>query len=155
MMMAMIALVQRVYEAKVTIRGEVAGAIGRGLLVFLCAVKGDAGRDLDLVVNKVSQLRIFEDAAGKMNRSVLDIRGGVLVVSQFTLAATTRTGTRPSFDRAETPERAKELCDAFAARLRDQGIPVEQGVFGEKMDVLLINDGPVTIIVDSREGRQT
>jgi D-tyrosyl-tRNA(Tyr) deacylase len=150
----MIALVQRVSEAKVKIRGEVTGAIGRGLLVFLCAVKGDTDRDLDHVVSKVLQLRIFEDDTGKMNRPVLDIRGGVLVVSQFTLAASTRKGTRLSFDRAEAPERAKELCNAFVARLRDRGIPVETGIFGQKMDVSLINDGPVTIILDSREGRQ-
>jgi D-tyrosyl-tRNA(Tyr) deacylase len=149
----MIALVQRVSEAKVGVRGEVAGVIGRGLLVFLCAVKGDTDRDLDLVVNKVAQLRIFDDDTGKMNRSVLDIQGGVLVVSQFTLAASTRKGMRPSFDRAEGPERARELCEAFSNRLRGRGVPVATGVFGEKMDVSLINDGPVTIVLDSREVR--
>jgi D-tyrosyl-tRNA(Tyr) deacylase len=147
---AMIAVVQRVAEAKVEVRGTVAGAIGPGLLVLLCAVKGDRPDDVDHLVRKVSQLRIFPDSEGRMNRSVLDLGGGVLVVSQFTLAASTRKGTRPSFDRAEDPDRARELVDLFTARLRATGLAVGTGVFGEMMAVSLVNDGPVTLILDSR-----
>jgi len=145
------ALLQRVSSAKVEVEGRVAGEIGKGLLVFLCAVKGDTEKDLDYLVKKVSQLRIFEDARGKMNLSVADIKGAVLVVSQFTLAASTRKGNRPSFDAAEAPGQAKMLCDVFVRRLRDIGIPVQAGVFGAMMAVSLVNDGPVTISIDSRE----
>ena len=149
----MIAVLQRVSRSEVRVRGEIAGSIGPGLLVLLCAVKGDTEQDVDYLVRKVAQVRIFEDNAGKMNRSVRDVGGGVLVVSQFTLAASVRKGTRPSFDRAEAPERAKALCDAFTARLRDTGTGVETGVFGAMMQIALVNDGPVTIILDSRDDR--
>jgi D-tyrosyl-tRNA(Tyr) deacylase len=145
------ALLQRVSSAEVAVDGQVAGKIDEGLLVFLCAVKGDTDTDLDYLVKKVSQLRIFEDAQGKMNLSVKGISGAVLLVSQFTLAASTRKGNRPSFDAAETPARAKVLCDIFAQRLGDIGIPVRTGVFGAMMTVSLVNDGPVTISLDSRE----
>jgi D-tyrosyl-tRNA(Tyr) deacylase len=145
------ALLQRVSSAKVEVDGKVVGGIQKGLLVFLCAMKGDTEKDLDYIVKKVSQLRIFEDAQGKMNLSVMDIKGSVLVVSQFTLAASTRKGNRPSFDAAETPERAREVYDDFAYRLKASGIAVETGVFGAMMDVSLVNDGPVTISIDSRE----
>ncbi len=145
------ALLQRVSSAHVEIEGTTVGGIGKGLLVFLCAVKGDTGKDLEYVARKVSSLRIFEDEQGKMNRSVTDISGEVLVVSQFTLAASTRKGNRPSFDNAEAPELAKRMYDFFVNRLRDMGIPVQTGTFAAMMRVFLVNDGPVTISLDSRE----
>ncbi len=145
------ALLQRVSSAKVEVDGQVVGQIGKGLLVFLCAVKGDTENDLDYLVKKVSQIRIFGDDQGKMNLSVADVKGSVLVVSQFTLAASTRKGNRPSFDSAETPERAKAMYEDFVRRMRDSGFPVETGVFAAMMDVSLVNDGPVTIWIDSRE----
>jgi D-tyrosyl-tRNA(Tyr) deacylase len=151
---AMIAVVQRVSEAKVTVQGAVAGKTGRGLLVLLCAVRGDVDGDVAYLVKKISQLRIFEDGNGKMNLSIRDIGGAALVVSQFTLAADTRSGNRPSFVGAEMPERARVLRGRFAAGLRHAGIGVETGVFGEMMEVSLVNEGPVTIILDSRTGRQ-
>jgi D-tyrosyl-tRNA(Tyr) deacylase len=147
----MIALLQRVSSAVVSIDGRVVNEIQKGLLVFLCAVKGDAAQDLDYLVKKVAQLRIFEDAQGKMNLSVSDVRGAVLVVSQFTLAASTRRGNRPSFDDAETPEMAKAWYDLFTKRLEHAGLTIKTGVFGAMMDVSLVNDGPVTIWIDSRE----
>jgi D-tyrosyl-tRNA(Tyr) deacylase len=147
----MIALLQRVSSAAVSIDGRIVSEIQKGLLVFLCAVKGDAGQDLDYLVKKVMQLRIFEDAQGKMNLSVNDVGGAVLVVSQFTLAAAIRKGNRPSFDNAETPELAKAWYDLFAQRLEKAGLTVKTGVFGAMMDISLVNDGPVTIWVDSRE----
>jgi D-tyrosyl-tRNA(Tyr) deacylase len=145
------ALLQRVSSAHVEIAGTMVGGIRRGLLVFLCAVKGDTGKDLDYVVRKVSSLRIFADEQGKMNRSVMDIKGEVLVVSQFTLAASTQKGNRPSFDNAEAPEQAKQMYDFFINRLRNMGVPVETGTFAAMMQVFLVNDGPVTISLDSRE----
>jgi len=145
------ALIQRVSSAHVEIAGSTVAGIGKGLLVFLCAVKGDADKDLEYVARKVSSLRIFEDEQGKMNRSVMEINGQVLVVSQFTLAASTRKGNRPSFDNAEAPEQAKRLYDLFVTRLRDIGVPVQTGTFAAMMQVFLVNDGPVTIFLDSRE----
>ncbi len=145
------ALLQRVSSAKVEVEGRVAGEIGKGLLVFVCAVKGDAEKDLDYLVKKVSQIRIFGDGQGKMNLSVADVRGAVLVVSQFTLAASTRKGNRPSFENSEAPEQAREWYQSFIGRLRDAGIPVQTGEFGAMMKVTLVNDGPVTIWLDSRE----
>ena len=147
----MIALLQRVSSAAVSIDGRIVSEIQKGLLVFLCAVKGDAGQDLDYLVKKVTQLRIFEDAQGKMNLSVQDVRGAVLVVSQFTLAASTRKGNRPSFDNAEAQEPAKAWYDLFVERLANTGLTVKTGVFGAMMGVSLANDGPVTIWLDSRE----
>ena len=147
----MIAVVQRVSRADVEIDGAVKASIGRGLLVLLCAVRGDGDADVDYMVRKLTQLRIFEDEAGKMNRSVIDIGGEALVVSQFTLAASTRKGNRPSFDAAEAPERARQLCDAVVQRLSASGLSVQTGVFGAMMGVSLVNDGPVTLLLDSRE----
>jgi len=145
------ALLQRVSTARVTVDSRVVAEIGKGLLVFLCAVKGDTDKDLDLLVKKVSQLRIFGDEQAKMNRSLLDIKGEALVVSQFTLAASTRKGNRPSFDAAEAPEQAKKLYEDFVGRLQAVGVPVRTGVFAAMMDVSLVNDGPVTIWIDSRK----
>lgn len=145
------ALLQRVSSAKVEVNGQVVGEIGKGLLVFLCAVKGDSDKDLDHIVKKVSRIRIFEDDKGKMNLSVLDSAGEVLVVSQFTLAASMRKGNRPSFDEAEEPGRAKAAYELIIRRLKDLGIPVRTGAFGAAMAVSLTNDGPVTVLVDSRE----
>ena len=150
-MSAMIAVLQRVSRASVTVTGVEHAAIGKGLLVLLCAVKGDGEADVDYTVKKTSQLRIFEDEGGKMNRSVAEISGEVLVVSQFTLAAATGKGNRPSFDAAESPARARELYETFVRRLREAGLPVRTGVFGAMMEVSLVNDGPVTILLDSQE----
>ena len=147
----MIAVLQRVSRAGVEIDGAVRASIGKGLLVLLCAVRGDGDADVDYMVRKLTQLRIFEDEAGKMNRSVIDIGGEALVVPQFTLAASTRKGNRPSFDAAEAPERARELCDAVVKRLGASGLAVQTGVFGAMMGVSLVNDGPVTVLIDSRE----
>jgi len=145
------ALLQRVSSAWVEVDGRVVGEIKKGLLVFLCAMKGDTEQDLDYLVKKAAQIRLFEDEMGKMNLSVMDIKGSVLVVSQFTLAASTRKGNRPSFDNAEAPERAKMMYDEYIRRLRDMGLPVQAGVFAASMAVSLVNDGPVTISIDSRE----
>jgi len=143
------AVLQRVAQARVEVEGATVSSIGKGLLVLLCAVKGDGDRDMAYVTKKISQLRIFEDDAGKMNRSVLDVGGEVLVVSQFTLAAQTRKGNRPSFDAAEAPDRASALCEGTVTRLRAFGLVVRTGVFGAMMKVSLVNDGPVTILLDS------
>lgn len=145
------AMLQRVSCAKVVINGSVAGEIGKGLLVLFCAVKGDTGNDLDLLVKKVAAIRIFPDDQGKMNLSVRDVKGEVLVVSQFTLAASTRKGNRPSFDNAEDPARAKAVYEVFIDRLKNEGLTVKTGEFGAMMAVSLTNDGPVTVMIDSRE----
>jgi D-tyrosyl-tRNA(Tyr) deacylase len=150
MIFAMIAVLQRVSRAQVDIKGATTGAIDKGLLVLLCSMKGDGAPDVDYMTKKIVQLRIFEDEAGKMNRSVADISGELLVVSQFTLAGDTRKGNRPSFEAAEGPERAKELYEEVVHRLRASGLTVQTGVFGEMMAVSLVNDGPVTVLLDSR-----
>jgi D-tyrosyl-tRNA(Tyr) deacylase len=145
------ALLQRVSEARVAINGQTVGEIQKGLLVLLCAVKGDTDKDLDYIIKKVVQLRIFCDELGKMNLSVMDVKGEVLVISQFTLAASARKGNRPSFDSAEAPERARPIYETFVTKLRETGLSVQTGVFAESMAVSLTNDGPVTILIDSRE----
>lgn len=143
------ALLQRVSEASVTVDGEVLGAIGRGLLVLVCAMQGDAEPQAEALANRIAKLRIFRDEAGKMNLSVRDIGGAALVVSQFTLAADTSRGNRPGFSAAADPETGNRLYGHFAAALAGQGVPVQTGRFGADMKVALVNDGPVTIWIDS------
>lgn len=145
------ALVQRVSQAEVTVDGRSTGRIGPGLLVLVCAMQGDPDEASDKLAARVARLRIFRDAAGKMNRSVIDTGGAVLVVSQFTLAADTRTGNRPGFSSAETPARGESLYLRFADALRRLGLPVETGEFGADMQVALVNDGPVTIWMDTAD----
>ncbi|MCE8536385.1 D-tyrosyl-tRNA(Tyr) deacylase [Ruegeria pomeroyi] len=142
------ALIQRVSHASVTVDGAVVGQTGPGLLVLVCAMAGDGEAQADQLAAKIAKLRIFKDAAGKMNRSVLDIGGGALVVSQFTLAADTRSGNRPGFSSAAPPAEGERLYEYFAAQLAAQGVPVETGRFGADMKVELLNDGPVTIWMD-------
>jgi D-tyrosyl-tRNA(Tyr) deacylase len=144
------ALVQRVSGAGVEVEGRAVSSVGRGLLVFLGVVKGDASGDIEYLARKVSNLRIFEDAEGKMNLSLKDIGGEALVVSQFTLAADTRKGNRPSFVDAEEPERAEAMYREFMEEMKKAGVRVSSGEFAAHMDVRLINDGPVTIMIDSR-----
>jgi len=148
------AVLQRVSSAKVEIDGRVTGEIGKGLLVLLCAVKGDTDQDLEALVKKLPELRIFGDDQGKMNLSVRDVRGEVLVVSQFTLAASTRRGNRPSFEQALEPGPAKRMYDLFVQRLRGAGLTVRTGEFAARMNVSLTNEGPVTVMIDSRDGLQ-
>lgn len=142
------ALVQRVQSASVTVDSEISGQIGPGLLVLVCAMQEDTDDLADWLAQKIAKLRIFGDDAGKMNRSLLDIGGSALVVSQFTLAADTK-GNRPGFSRAAPPERGRDLYKKFSAALADTGIPVANGVFGADMKVALVNDGPVTIWLDT------
>lgn len=146
------AVVQRVSHAQVTIAGRVSGAIDRGLLVLLGIAHGDTPAEAEWLVQKIVRLRIFPDDASQMNRSVQDIAGGLLIVSQFTLIASTRKGTRPSFNDAARPEFARPLYEQFlqltSAAL---GRPVAAGEFGADMQVSLVNDGPVTLVIDSRQ----
>jgi D-aminoacyl-tRNA deacylase len=143
------ALIQRVSEAKVEIDGKFFSRIGKGLLVFLGVERGDTDTDLEYLLNKVLQMRVFGDDKQKMNLSIQDINGEILVVSQFTLSANCRKGNRPSFDNAEDPVKAKEMYDKFIIKSRETGLKVHTGNFGSSMRVSLINDGPVTIILDS------
>ena len=144
-------VLQRVSQASVTVEGRVTGAIGRGLLVFAGAAADDTAEDRDWLARKVVQLRVFEDDGGVMNRSVAEVAGDLLAVSQFTLYASTRKGNRPSWSGAAPPGLARPMFDAFVAALaRELGRPVPTGVFGADMQVALVNDGPVTIAIDSR-----
>src|ERR1041385_7911212 len=143
------AVVQRVTHWRVTVDGSVVGEIGAGLLVLLGVSKTDTEAAADYLVEKIIGLRIFEDAEGKMNFSVQDSGGAVLVVSQFTLYGDVRKGKRPSFDAAARPEQAKKLYDYFCAKIRGTGLRCEEGVFQAMMDVELLNAGPVTILLDS------
>ena len=141
------AVLQRVSRASVTVEGRVTGEIGPGLLILICAMEGDTDAQADQMAAKIAKLRIFKDAAGKMNLSIRDVGGAALVVSQFTLAADLR-GNRPGFSTAAKPEEGQRLYEYFSARLRAEGLAVENGIFGADMDVSLNNDGPVTIWMD-------
>ena len=142
------AVIQRVSEAGVTVDGKTVGAIGKGLLVLLGVGHADTEETARALAARTAKLRIFQDAAGKMNLSVQDVAGAVLVVSQFTLLADTRKGNRPSFTDAAEPAQANPLYEVFCAAVAGHGLPVARGVFGARMDVRLVNDGPVTIILD-------
>ena len=144
------AVVQRVKKSSVKTNDETVGRIGQGLLVLLGVAKGDSAEDADYLANKIINLRIFEDEDGKMNRSLLEIGGELLAVSQFTLLADCRKGRRPSFIAAAEPEKAIELYEKFVERVRQKGVAVQTGRFRAMMEVALINDGPVTIIIESR-----
>lgn len=142
-------VVQRVISAGVTVAGNKVSAIDAGLLVLLGIEQGDGQRDVNYLAEKIAGLRIFEDAEGKMNLSVRDIKGEVLVVSQFTLLGDCRKGRRPGFSAAASPEVAEPLCEVFVAALQSAGIPTQCGVFRAEMAVDLVNDGPVTLLLDS------
>lgn len=139
------ALVQRVTQAAVTVEGETTGQIGPGLLILVCAMQGDDTSQADKLAAKAARLRIFHDDAGKMNRSLRDTGGAALVVSQFTLAADTRSGNRPGFSAAAPPDEGRHLYERFTEALRAEGITCQTGRFGAAMQVSLTNDGPVTI----------
>ncbi|MFZ6756665.1 D-aminoacyl-tRNA deacylase [Undibacterium sp. Ji50W] len=140
----MIALLQRVTEAKVVVDGNTIGAINNGLMVLVCAERDDTEKQADALLTKLLAYRVFSDDAGKMNRSVTDVQGGLLLVPQFTLAADTNSGTRPSFTPAAPPELGKQLFDYFVTQARNKHAQVETGSFGADMKVSLTNDGPVT-----------
>lgn len=142
------ALLQRVKTASVTINGKLFSSIDKGLLVFLGVQKGDDKENADKLVQKLVNLRIFEDENEKMNLSLNDVNGQMMIVSQFTLCGDCKKGTRPSFDNAESPDRANELYEYFVSQVQKQGINTKTGKFGAMMDVALINDGPVTFMVE-------
>jgi D-tyrosyl-tRNA(Tyr) deacylase len=151
----LIALIQRVSEARVRIGGRVAGAIGRGLLAFVAVERGDSEAEAARLLERVLSYRVFDDGDGKMNLSVGDIQGGLLVVSQFTLAAETRKGNRPGFSLAATPDEGRVLFDWFVARARESHGEVATGEFGADMQVELVNDGPVTFWLEVQPRTQT
>jgi D-tyrosyl-tRNA(Tyr) deacylase len=146
------AVIQRVTHASVEVEGRVVGTIGQGLLVLLGVAKGDGESDCRFLAEKLRSLRIFSDEAGKMNRSLSDVGGSVLLVPQFTLLGNTKNGRRPSFDEAALPDEARRLYEQMVVALRAQGTPVETGVFAAHMKVELLNDGPVTFLLESRSG---
>jgi D-tyrosyl-tRNA(Tyr) deacylase len=147
------ALLQRVTQASVVVEGAVVGEIGAGLLILLGVAKPDTAADAALLVDKLVNLRIFQDADGKMNRSLLDIQGSLLVVSQFTLYGDCRKGRRPGFDAAAPAEQARTLYESFVEIARRSGLRVETGVFQAHMEVTLVNDGPVTLMLETNEGK--
>lgn len=146
------AVVQRVSRSQVTVNEEITGQIGLGLLVLLGAGRDDTEADATYLAEKIAGLRIFEDDQGKMNRSVQEVDGSVLAVSQFTLYGDVRRGKRPSFDAAAPPEKARQLYEFFVEQIRAAGLRCETGVFQEMMQVELVNEGPVTILLDSGKG---
>lgn len=135
-----------------TVEGRIVGSVDVGVLVLLAVVDGDEASDAQVLADKIAHLRIFADEEGRMNRSVIDVEGGALVVSQFTLAADVRRGRRPSFTAAAAPDVAAPMVERFADELRARGIPTDTGAFGAMMDVALVNDGPVTIVIDVVDG---
>lgn len=143
------AVCQRVSEARVRVAGEVIGEVGAGLCVLLGVARGDGEADAERLAAKIARLRVFADEQGRFNRSLVDVGGSALVVSQFTLLADTAKGNRPSFADAAPPEQAEPLYERFCSELQALGVPVETGVFGAKMEVELVNDGPVTIVLDA------
>jgi len=143
------ALLQRVLEASVTVDGTRIATSGPGLLILACAMQGDSEAEAEKLASRIAKLRIFADDAGKMNRSLMDVAGEALVVSQFTLAADTRRGNRPGFSTAAAPDQGRALYEHFAATLAGLGLPVHTGRFGADMKVALVNDGPVTIWMDT------
>lgn len=145
------AVLQRVSRASVRVNGEVVGQIERGLLVLVGVAAGDATADIAYTAGKIRDVRIFPDDDGKMNRSVVEAGGSVLVVSQFTVMGDVRKGRRPAFDAAESPDKARAVYEALLAELRQLNLRVQAGVFQAHMDVELVNDGPVTILLDSRK----
>jgi D-tyrosyl-tRNA(Tyr) deacylase len=144
-------VLQRVKQAAVEVEQKVRGKISKGVCLLVGIEKGDSEEDAQYLANKTVDLRIFPDEEGKMNLSLLDIKGEVLAVSQFTLAASVKKGRRPSFDNAEEPKRAESLFSYFVGLVKEKGIKVETGVFGALMEVHLVNDGPVTFILSSRK----
>ena len=144
------AVIQRVSQAKVVVDDNTVGQIGKGFMILLGVHEQDTQTDVDYLVGKISKLRVFEDAQQKMNRSIMDVGGEILSISQFTLFADTKKGNRPSFVQAAKPDTAIPLYEAFNEGLRQVGIPVETGIFGADMKCHLVNDGPVTIIIDSQ-----
>ena len=145
------AIVQRVKRANVTVDGKIVGEIGKGILLLLGAGQNDGEADLQYTLEKILNLRIFSDESGRMNLSLLDTGGALLVVSQFTLYGDTRKGRRPSYIRALAPDPAEKMIDDFVGRARQRGVHVQTGKFGAMMDVELINDGPVTLLIDSEK----
>ena len=143
------AVLQRVSEAAVSVGGESVSAIGVGVVVLLGVASGDTAEDAERMAGKVARLRIFENDEGRLDRALVDIAGGALVVSQFTLVADTGKGNRPSFTEAAGPEEAEPLYERFCAALTDEGVGVSRGVFGARMELALVNDGPVTIVLET------
>lgn len=145
-------VLQRSGPANVKVDGEVTGKITKGYVLLVGITHTDTEEDVDYVAKKIANLRLWEDEEGKMNRSILEVGGDILSVSQFTLYGDTKKGRRPSFINAARPEQAEPLWQSFNERLKEQGLQVQTGIFGAMMDVELVNDGPVTIIVESKEG---
>ena len=145
------AVVQRVARASVTVGDRVVGRIDRGLVVFIGVAGGDGSADIAYIASKVCDLRVFADEAGRMNRSVIEVGGALLAISQFTLLGDVRRGRRPAFDDAEEPEGARRIYEEVVSAFRARGVPVETGTFGAHMTIEVVNDGPVTVLIDSRK----
>jgi D-tyrosyl-tRNA(Tyr) deacylase len=143
-------VLQRVQQASVSVDGEIVGRIGPGLVALVAVLSGDGPADIEYTASKIGSIRLFADEAGRMNRSVQEVGGAILLVSQFTLAGDARKGRRPAFDQASPPEIARPMFETLTTRLRDRGFVVETGRFGAHMALTLVNDGPVTVMMDSR-----